>query len=339
MILKRMSLYILLSLLSIGSISCRTKRLEFRDNGTFKIVQFTDTHIHQQAVHATALDSMMQEVLDVENPDLVILTGDIVTRDCPEKIWQELAEIFAARQVSWCAVLGNHDDEYDTSRKELAVLFQRLPYCVNETVEHITGTTNFILPIVGKDDRVEALIYGLDSNAYSTLVESVEGYGWFDISQILWYKKQSKKFTQENGGFPLPALAFFHIPFPEYKDVWISENTRRFGVKEEKVCSPEINTGMFAAMVECGDVMGTFVGHDHVNDYIGCLQNIALAYGRASGGKNSYGDAVPGARVIVLKEGKRTFETWIREKGDGIKYRCDYPFSFTTDQKEVERGR
>lgn len=42
---------------------------------------------------------------------------------------------------------------------------------------------------------------------------------------------------------------------------------------------------MFANMLECGDVMGVFAGHDHVNDYIATLYNIALGYGRASGGK------------------------------------------------------
>ena len=35
----------------------------------------------------------------------------------------------------------------------------------------------------------------------------------------------------------------------------------------EKACAPKLNTGMFAAMKEAGDVMGVFVGHDHDNDY------------------------------------------------------------------------
>ena len=31
--------------------------------------------------------------------------------------------------------------------------------------------------------------------------------------------------------------------------------------------------------------------------------------------KNTYGDKTPGSRIIVLKEGKREFDTWLREKG------------------------
>lgn len=42
-----------------------------------------------------------------------------------------------------------------------------------------------------------------------------------------------------------------------------------YGSKFERVCCPEVNTGLFAAMLERGDVMGTFAGHDHINDYWG----------------------------------------------------------------------
>ena len=41
-----------------------------------------------------------------------------------------------------------------------------------------------------------------------------------------------------------------------------------------------LNPGMFAAMAECGDVMGTFVGHDHDIDYVVAEKGIALGYGR-----------------------------------------------------------
>ena len=67
-------------------------------------------------------------------------------------------------------------------------------------------------------------------------------------------------------GFPLPALAFFHIPLSEYNEAASDENAILYGTRMEKACSAAINTGMFAAMKEAGDVMGTFVGHDHDND-------------------------------------------------------------------------
>ena len=64
---------------------------------------------------------------------------------------------------------------------------------------------------------------------------------------------------------------------------------------------------------EMKDVVGTFVGHDHVNDYFGDLHGIRLCYGRASG-YNTYGRDrfLRGARVIRLREGERQFQTWLR---------------------------
>ena len=101
-----------------------------------------------------------------------------------------------------------------------------------------------------------------------------------------------------------------------------------FGVKNEEICSPEINSGMFTAMLECGDVMGIFVGHDHTNDYIGLCNNIALAYGRVTKKMKDPADPLAGGRVIVLKEGRREFDTWIREAGGKKVLACTYPNSF-----------
>lgn len=35
-----------------------------------------------------------------------------------------------------------------------------------------------------------------------------------------------------------------------------------------------MNSGLFAAFLEAGDVMGAFVGHDHVNDFEGVTRTI-----------------------------------------------------------------
>lgn len=50
-------------------------------------------------------------------------------------------------------------------------------------------------------------------------------------------------------------------------------------------------------------------------------------------GKNTYGDKTPGSRIIVLKEGKREFATWLREKGNMAKLNvCTYPGSFVKEK-------
>ena len=79
---------------------------------------------------------------------------------------------------------------------------------------------------------------------------------------------------------------------------------------------PALNSGFFAALVEAGDVMGAFCGHDHVNDYEGELFGVRLAYGRATGFAEYGREGFPrGARVIRLYEGRRRFDTWVRLEG------------------------
>ncbi|WP_346863593.1 metallophosphoesterase family protein [uncultured Draconibacterium sp.] len=300
--------------------------LDFDKNGEFKIVQFTDTHINQKDEDISLVLDVINSVVKSESPDLIVFTGDIVTEDDPRTAYKEIAELMQSYNTKWVVVLGNHDDEHNTSRMKIAKLLTTFPNCLNQVSTDIFGTTNFTLSIGEK--KKQALLYFLDSNAYSNLKPKVEGYGWFDNSQINWYKKQSQTFTEQNNGNPIPALAFFHIPLPEYNQVWDTDTLKKVGSKNEDVCCPELNTGMFAAMVEAGDVMGTFVGHDHVNDYIGVLYDIALTYGRCSGVNNAYGELPSGGRVILLTKGKREFATWIREANGKKVLEANYPKSF-----------
>lgn len=43
---------------------------------------------------------------------------------------------------------------------------------------------------------------------------------------------------------------------------------------ERKACAPVLNSGLFTAMKEMGDIEGVFVGHDHDNDYAVMWQGI-----------------------------------------------------------------
>lgn len=303
--------------------------LKFNPDGEFKILQFTDTHINTPGkINLKSLE-IIKTIIEIEKPDLVVLTGDVVTQEDPTDGYQLLSEIFKSAKIPWAIVFGNHESEHEFSRKSLADLVEKLPGCLNADVGDITGNSNFILRVLGNHKETEALLYCLDSNSYSNLKPNVEGYGWFDSSQIEWYRRNSKAYTRNNNGKPLPALAFFHIPLPEYTQGYNQKNSLVFGVRSEEECSPDINSGMFSAMLECGDVMGTFVGHDHINDYIVAYHNIALAYGRVSKIMKNPEDPIAGGRIIVLKQGKRAFDTWIREFSGKKVLSCSYPLSFT----------
>ncbi len=306
-------------------------KLKFNKNGEFKILQFTDTHIDFDHNKNLNVYDIIKTVIKIENPDFVILTGDVITQNNPLPGYLRFADIFKKAKIPWAVVFGNHDGEGNVPREEIAKYLVKLPYCLNSDSgmdDGIYGASNFILPIYGKNNKTKSLLYCMDSNSNSTL-PTVNGYGWFNFSQIDWYLKQSRKYTVANGGKPLPALAFFHIPLQEYTQVWNNKTNPPLGVKNEDECSPDINSGMFTAMLTGGDIMGTFVGHDHINDYIGVHYNIALAYGRVTKVmRNPKEDPLAGGRVIVLKEGERTFDTWIRNMNGGRELDCSWPTSF-----------
>jgi hypothetical protein len=55
--------------------------LRFGRSRRFTIVQFTDTHFSRSCPRDARTSALMAEVLDAERPDLVVLTGDVVSGD------------------------------------------------------------------------------------------------------------------------------------------------------------------------------------------------------------------------------------------------------------------
>lgn len=297
-------------------LHAQDKQLKFR-NGKFKIVQFTDIHWIYNDPRSDIAGERMAEVLDAEKPDLVVFTGDVIFAKPARNALDKALEPTTMRGIPYAVTWGNHDDEHDMSRKELTDYVITKPGSLTSTTEGITGATNYALTIKSGDGKRDAaLIYIFDSNSYSRN-KRVKGYGWINFDQVEWYRTTSQRFTSANEGKPMPALAFFHIPLPEFHEAVKNEGALMVGTRMEGACSPNINTGLGAAMVEAGDVMGVFVGHDHVNDYAVDWYGILLAYGRYTGGSTVY-HGIPegnGARVIELSEGSRDFKTWIRIKG------------------------
>ena len=286
--------------------------LQFRSDGRFKIVQFTDIHWHNGEEPDQQSAALIARVAKTESPDLIVLTGDILAGggcdDAAESL-RQVVQTVEACGVPWAAVFGNHDDEGTADRHELMAIMSESPLSLTQPgPAEIPGVGNYVLSIQSfKENVPAAVLYFIDSGSYAQT--DIGGYDWIRREQIAWYLQESARITA-GAGNPLPALAFFHIPIPEYDEVWDFHTC--YGVKYENVCAPQVNTGFFAAMHEAGDVMGTFVGHEHINDFWGDLHGIRLCYGRASG-YNTYGrEGFPrGARVIALQEGERQFETWL----------------------------
>lgn len=312
----------------LTGVVAQKKQLSFNADETFKIVQITDTHYNNENPKSEVAIQMLNQVLDIEKPDLVVFTGDIAMAEDMKAAWEKVTAPVVSRQIPWTFVFGNHDAERWATKEQIFDIITDIPYCMAERGrKDVSGLGNYVVPVWDENNsKVAALIYCMDSQEYARK-KGVGKYGWFTFDQIRWYQKESNKWIKKNGGEPFPALAYLHIPLPEYKAAWENESVKPVGMRHEEICSPELNTGMYAAMLLQGDVMGVFAGHDHVNDFIGDYHGIALGYGRFSGGKNTYGNLTNGVRVVVLKKDQRQFDTWIRENGGDVKYKTSCPIS------------
>lgn len=302
--------------------------LKFNSDKKFKIVQFTDVHfIYGNPKSDVALERI-NEVLDAEKPDLVIFTGDVIYGKPAEKGMRTVLELVSKRKIPFAVTFGNHDNEQGLTREQLLEIIQSIPYNQTATTPGISGVTNFILPVKSSDGQKNAaILYCIDSHSYSS-VKGVGGYDYIKFDQIKWYRENSADYTKQNGGVPVPSLAFFHIALPEFNQAASDETAILTGTRKEKACAPQLNSGLFTSMKEMGDITGIFVGHDHDDDYAVYWKGILLAYGRYTGGDTVYNNLPNGARVIELTEGETAFETWIRLKDGQIVNKVNYPSDF-----------
>lgn len=275
-------------------------------------MQLTDLHLGTSLATDRRTRALIERVLASVAPDLVVLTGDILegrrAADPLAALRFGLGPILE-RRLPWAPILGNHDDEGRVGRRRLFGMMRSLPGCLGAAgPAGVSGVGNYVLRVRGRDARPAFRLYMFDSHAYAP--PGLGTYAWIRADQIAWYRRS-------RADRRIPALAFLHIPLPEWEVAW-REGWDRRGQRHEAACCPAVNSGLFAAFLERGDVIGAFCGHDHRNDYAATLHGIRLAYGRATG-HGGYGrPGFPrGARVIELREGVRGFETRVLTPGAG----------------------
>ena len=347
--MKKIFLILSLAALAFGCSSVEQQNnslvkpeVRFKD-GKLKILQFTDVH-WGNGESDVRIPQIIGSVVEAERPDILVFTGDVVTGGPVIGNWNKFVDYMHGIGIPYAVVMGNHDPETHSvadgsvqwsrqaTRDTVFTILEKSPLFLGEKgPAELQGMGNYVLPVLASDgsDKVNGLLYCMDSYDYADNSVFAGEYGWFSFEQIQWYRQQSKAYAKANGGKPVPAFAFFHIPLPEYAGIKTYERT--LGNRSEGVYAGALNSGMFSSMYEMGDVMGTFVGHDHNNDYVGVYGGIALAYGKAAG-VDTYGENVKGGRVIVMYEGKRYFDTWLRDEHGNKTDMFYYPFGASDDE-------
>lgn len=326
----------------------RIGKLKFGEDGKFKIMQMSDIQDYIDTATKPTLNqktvNLMEAALDTEQPDLVVITGDQIGGNMDSEELQSLitqiAQPFEERQIPWLVTFGNHDEDATTALSEgwnkikQLSFYRSFKYNINRaSMSGVQGFKSNGVNTIGVGDMYQLIydkegktpiynIWALDSNAYADSTTGIGGYDWIRPEQIQWYTETSKQLEAKYGN-KINSLMFFHIPTPEWGDMW--DNKDEFGVvgeKNEEECPADVNSGMFTAALARGDVKGMFVGHDHVNDYTGNYYGIQLGYD-ANVGYQTYGlggtdnDRLRGVRVFELDENNlETFETRLVKASD-----------------------
>ena len=277
-------------LLAVGT----NASLEFSKDGTFKLLQLTDLHFSRNLENNLMTLKLMENLIVVENPDLVILSGDVVSGDdwdhttsgWFESVWSQAIQPMQKYQIPYAMILGNHDRQGYLTPEQ--IISNDMRYNTS-----LTTSRNYYID-VGDHSR----IWMFDSG--NNYCNGKRDWGCVDHEAIQWAWKQNVK---------AHSIAFIHIPIPQILPKLLSNTV---GERHENNCHPKTDNGVMD-LAKKHNIKSIHHGHDHGNDYSGIHDGVMIAYGRVSGyGGYNVDNMIKGARVILLRENSNYPETWIR---------------------------
>ncbi len=333
-------------LIPSGAASEADSKLQFNDNGKFRIMQIADIQDGPFLLDITR--DYIEEMVVYAKPDLVVLTGDNISAGAAtigihkldlilvKAAIDRYMSIFEKYDVPVAVVFGNHDAEEIVSKEEQMAMYMEYGCCVAvDEGDALYGCGTYNVPIYSKNDagKIAYNLWMIDSNMYDDVNG---GYDHVHQDQIDWYVKTSNELKAQNGGAAVPSMMFQHIIVNEIYDViteipesekdnyeYVEERNEETGVSRyyaikneylrtgelnEMPCPGAVDSLQFETAVAQGDVVAMFFGHDHKNSFEVEYQGIDLV-NTPGVGFNSYGDHGRGVRIIDIEEGTRDYET------------------------------
>lgn len=340
LICNLVSVFLMLALL-LGTIPAFAAEAEgdtsmqFDKNGNFRILIIADTQDTLNPRQETI--DLMNAALDETQPDLVVFTGDNIhgsdwklkkSKSRTSKAIKQIMQPVVSRNIPYCIVFGNHDDEGGISKEDQMELYQSLGNCLSVKGENMKGCGNYNIPIKSSEGTKNIFnLWFIDSGSYNTDENIDSFYDFVGTDQIEWYENKSNELKTENGGVPMPSLLFQHIAVPEIYNLLtevpegtedaVEKNGKYYILNEELTtgkmgeapCPPDYNNGQFESWKKQGDIVAAFFGHDHINDFSGTVNGIDMVY-TPGAGFYIYGNGPEhGVRVVDIKEDDLSYTT------------------------------
>lgn len=328
----------------------------YLNNGRFKVMQVTDVHLKPGGDVDTF--RLLERVLETESPDLVIFTGDQLKgysfayrgENRQQKVEQAIQELLApleTRGIPFAVTFGNHDRQAGLTNEQQLKIYRQSPCYTAGQYELDAGTRCLY---IYDDNGIPAFsLFLIDSQG------AAQGGGYEAVlpQQIEWFSEIRREQFGPNGKH-LPALVFQHIPVPEYYDI-LEETPRKAGgairgyrtqrgrlyrldalgdreLFAEAPCMPDENTGEFNALLQDGNVLALFCGHDHKNSFVRSCRGIDLGYTQSLGFDEYGPGTLRGARIIQLGE-PESYTTYTRTYREILGHRLTHPVKGYLNQR------
>ena len=219
----------------------------------------------------------MDAVVKRANPDLIIITGDIVYGEFDDNGTTLLSFInkMESYGIPWAPVWGNHDNESKMTAEWQCERLLQAEHCLF-AVGNAVGTGNYNIGLIDGNGKLYRIIYLMYSGG--CLVNGVRERACFDRSQIDWAINSYK--TACGNGNRIPCFLCFHIPPMEFEESLSERNLYEsrenfhpvkfngkggeFGEISENPAAP-----VYFRIKEITDnlkVDGIFFGHHHTNN-------------------------------------------------------------------------
>ncbi len=330
------------------SVSAKDELLRFGKDGEFKIVLFADSQDDEKLEATTT--ALMEAAIKKENPDLVVFLGDNTVATGKKKQTKAIEALLKPcldSKTPFAIVFGNHDQENKVNKEDLLKIYRKYGCLTYDADPSIYGCGTCNLPIyASKESKIAFNLWFTDSGSSFGEDDEKTGYDYVRKSQIRWYKNTEKALTEKNGGTPVPSINFQHIaPCETYEALgmpelpigikeWYTEDKyylsipapdKFTGIAFESPSTSYYNSGHVDALLKYGNVLGTFVGHDHVNTFVTNYKGMNIT-NVPSVGCNSYSKVMTrGYGVITLNEKDTSAYDYKLEYYTDLALSGDYP--------------
>lgn len=255
-------------------------------------------------------DKYVKEAIETYQPDLIIITGDVVYGEFDDsgKVLLDYIEFMDSFQIPWAPVFGNHDNESRMGVDWQCEQFENSEYCLFKQRE-LTGNGNYTVGLT-QGGKLKRVFFMLDSNGCGgasalTLANGhTETSVGFGNDQIEWYTNTANAIKELDSETKLSfafhiQLAVFNDAFKQYGftnvkgnpiniDTHPNKADTDFGylgreLKDSWDTSYTVWNGLKALGVD-----SIFVGHEHCNSASVMYQGVRLQYGQKSSGYDRF---------------------------------------------------